>query len=209
MGTRNLSAAVIDGEYRVAKYCQWDGYPSGVGVDILNALTTYDLVELKNRIKKNSAFISNEKTILLYEDLGIFSDSGFISYEDSKRFSKKYPLLDRDTNLSDVFAQHMKINEDQPIYTKNSIDFAKDSLFCEWAYVVDFDKNTFEVYEGFNTDTPLTEADRFYIANEEDFYTSFDGTKYQPVRLAHSWSLDDLPSKEEFLNVLEPSATRM
>ena len=33
---------------------------------------------------------------------------------------------------------------------QNTIDFAADSLFCEFVYVVDFDKNTYEIFEGFN-----------------------------------------------------------
>lgn len=27
MGTRHLTAVVIDGDYKVAQYGQWDGYP--------------------------------------------------------------------------------------------------------------------------------------------------------------------------------------
>lgn len=38
MGTRNLTCIVKDGEYKVAKYCQWDGYPSGKGLDLLHIL---------------------------------------------------------------------------------------------------------------------------------------------------------------------------
>lgn len=33
MGTRNLTAVYIDGEYKVAQYGQWDGYPEGPGAD--------------------------------------------------------------------------------------------------------------------------------------------------------------------------------
>lgn len=29
-------------------------------------------------------------------------------------------------------------------------DFLADSLFCEWAYIVNLDDSTFEVYKGFN-----------------------------------------------------------
>lgn len=38
MGTRHLTCVVKNNEYKVAQYGQWDGYPSGQGVNILNFL---------------------------------------------------------------------------------------------------------------------------------------------------------------------------
>ena len=38
MGTRNLTAVYIDGEYKVAQYGQWDGYPEGQGMTALTFL---------------------------------------------------------------------------------------------------------------------------------------------------------------------------
>ena len=38
MGTRNLTCVIKDGKYRVAQYGQWDGYPEGQGMNILNFL---------------------------------------------------------------------------------------------------------------------------------------------------------------------------
>lgn len=38
MGTRNLVAVQIDGQYKIAQYGQWGGYPEGKGVDALTFL---------------------------------------------------------------------------------------------------------------------------------------------------------------------------
>ncbi len=41
-GTRNLTCVVVGGEYKVAQYGQWDGYPSGQGLTALNFLRGMD-----------------------------------------------------------------------------------------------------------------------------------------------------------------------
>lgn len=38
MGTRNLTIVHSNGEYKVAQYGQWDGYPEGLGVQLLKYL---------------------------------------------------------------------------------------------------------------------------------------------------------------------------
>ena len=35
MGTRSLTAVVLNGKYKVAQYAQYDGYPSGQGAEAL------------------------------------------------------------------------------------------------------------------------------------------------------------------------------
>ena len=52
MGTRNLTKVINEqGEVVVAQYGQWDGYPSGQGVNALNAIFYY-LDEIKQGIKR-------------------------------------------------------------------------------------------------------------------------------------------------------------
>ena len=41
MGTRNLTIVYSNGEYKVAQYGQWDGYPEGLGVQLLKYLREY------------------------------------------------------------------------------------------------------------------------------------------------------------------------
>ena len=80
----------------------------------------------------------------------------------------------------------------------DDINFAADSLFCEWAYVIDLDKSTFEAYVGFNKE-PLSPDDRFYFLMDKipkDY-----SKQYYPIKLypCAKWQLNKLPTTEEFL----------
>ena len=61
MGTRSLIAVQLDGEYKIAQYSQWDGYPEGQGLGCLNFLKTC-MVEYKFQ-----AMLRNLKIISTYD----------------------------------------------------------------------------------------------------------------------------------------------
>jgi hypothetical protein len=73
---------------------------------------------------------------------------------------------------------------------EDASDFPCDSLFCEWGYVVDFDGNALEVYQGFQTATH--ERGRFAkrVSVSADYY---------PIALVASWPMHALPSDKDFL----------
>jgi len=173
MGTRGLTAVYHDGSYRVAQYGQWDHYPEGQGLTVLDFcaanLTTPD---------KRQAFATCLNKVRFSTDEGELR---------STRTIPGTPYASRDHGAGILGL----IQEAQgEVVLFNHIDFAGESLFCEWAYVVDLDKATLEVFKGFNK-TPLDPSERFAsIAKKSD---------YEPVRLVGSFSLDALPSEEEFL----------
>lgn len=51
-------------------------------------------------------------------------------------------------------------------------------MFCEWAYVIDLQKGTFEVYEGFQKE-PISEDERFYSFFEQPEHRT---DAYYPVK---------------------------
>ena len=53
MGTRNLTAVIVNGEHKIAQYGQWDGYPEGAGKEIFYFL--------KKIIKGNKIDVFKEK----------------------------------------------------------------------------------------------------------------------------------------------------
>lgn len=72
------------------------------------------------------------------------------------------------------------INPDIRIYN----DFLKESLWCEYAYIVNLDNNTFEFYEGFNTNPNAKGRYAHYCVDE--------GKKYYGVKLKRVIPLNDI-----------------
>ena len=194
MGTRHLICAVSDNKYRIAQYGQWDGYPEGQGGSILEFLKSPMVEQLKSNLK-HCSWLTDDEYEKLWESFGVNKNQDYVDHDIYKDFCSKYPHLSRDTGAGIL---NIVANTTGEIKLQNSLDFSKDSLFCEWAYVIDFDKNTFEVYKGFN-ETPLDESDRFYTAEQED-----DNGMY-PVKLIKSFDLSGLPAEEEFLEICEPA----
>lgn len=187
MGTRNLTAVYLDGEYKIAQYGQWDGYPEGRGMTVLNFLRSMDEGKFRQALR-NSSYIEAGELTALWKQYGA-DDNGSISLDDAARMDRDYPQFSRDTGADILY---MVQNHPEGLKLQNSISFAANGLFCEWAWVVDLDKRTFEGYRGFGSE-PLAEQDRFY------FLRDLEENGYSGVRLVAEWSIDELPSDEDFL----------
>lgn len=177
MGTRHLTCVWQDDAWKVAQYGQWDGYPEGAGMEVLLFLRGADL-EAFAASCRNVRWVGSSEAAALW-------NSG-----------KPHPELSRDTGpkILSVVLAHPGTH---PLGLWNDIAFAADSIFCEWAYVIDLDANTFEVYKGFNNE-PLPEDARFYCAGA---YEEIEGGKrYYPVRLVKAYPLDTLPSGTRFVH---------
>ena len=194
MGTRNLVAVFLNGEYKVAQYGQWDGYPDGQGITCLHFLRDKCDLPLFREAVSNSSFMTSEELNALLTKYGM-DEEGMISCDDYDRFKLAYPELSRDSG-----GKILEIIQNNPagVRLRNSITFAADSIFCEWAWVVDLDEGTFEAYKGFNHDS-LTENDRFYFLAEYEDEKDYGGGMAHGVKLAAKWCLDSLPSDAEFL----------
>lgn len=191
MGTRHLIAVQVDGEYKIAQYGQWDGYPEGQGITILAFLQSADLDLFREKCRATQ-WITTEELEGRWVEAGAKRGEDFVSMDTSGKFAELYPEFSRSTS-----AKILQIVLDQPagLRLTNNISFAQDSLFCEWAYVVDLDANTFEVWEGFKKEA--VESGRFAGPLE-----SGHDNAYGPVQMARSWPLDALPTGDEFLAAL-------
>jgi hypothetical protein len=141
MGTRNLTVVKnLEGVTKIAQYGQWDGYPQHSGIKALEFLR--DKVNRDNLLVElqNVEFITDKECDELYN-----SSKSSTDWE-NKEFLNEFPGLHRDTGIDilSVVANTMK-----PIKTIDNSEFAKDTLFCEGIYEVDFSIDKFiSTYNG-------------------------------------------------------------
>lgn len=181
MGTRNLTMVIHEGKTKVAQYGQWDGYPEGQGRIALKFLKKCDLNKFREKINDVS-FLTKRGLDKLWDECKAKGDLS------------KYPELSRDTGANIL----QLIYDGRALKLWNRGRFAKDSRLCEWVYVIDLDKEKFEVYTS-NPKKQLTKKDRFYDGR-------FKNNKGSPVRIIKSYSLKKLPTAKQFIKdtIYEP-----
>lgn len=194
MGTRNLTCIKKNGEYVLAKYCQWDGYYEGQGQIITDFLRTPGNIEKLCERADSLRFISADELKQKWTECGADTESPWVSWDVANEFRKKYPELSRDTGGAIL---EMICNSEGEFYTINDIDFAADGLFCEFAYVIDFDQHTFSWYEGFNG-TPLESLERFAFLNEkaENGYSPVKEIRAVPLESKSIPNYDEMNQNE-------------
>ena len=170
MGTRHLICAVLDGEYKLSQYGQWDGYFSGQGKDIVEFITKVMKIDLFKAELKKLRYMVDGDWDQINKDLNITPKDGHIGFEESNRINENYPEVCRRTGSKIL----LLIQLGKARFTKEYLGFAKNGLFCEFCYVLDMDHEILEIYVGYGKE-PIGKEERFY----SDGYSN-DG--YYPVK---------------------------
>ena len=200
MGTRGLTMVIRKGKPVVAQYGQWDHYPEGQGITALTFCRNLVAVptQLKDFLKKLDTkvrFATNADVTARQDYLNkLGCNDGLISMEQSKKYDEEFKFDSRDWGAKILAG--IAICEDNKIVLQDSSTFIMDSLFCEYAYVIDLDKNTFEVYKGFNT-KPVPAEERFADMKIEEVEKGRE--QYYPCTHLITYSLDALPTDEVFV----------
>ncbi|SOK59158.1 hypothetical protein [Yersinia phage fHe-Yen9-03] len=200
MGTRNLIAAIKDGQVKVAQYSQWDGYFEGQGEDIAKFIRVSLAEEstsqqFRDNINK-CVFVDDEFIRNAHIESGIDPDAQYVAMGDPalKLYEDKYPQFNRNTG-SDIF--DLILNGTFEL--RDNFSFGNDSLWCEFAYILNLDNNTLEIYTGFQT-SPSDDIPEIYRrwVNDPD-------SEYYPVRLHTIVSFSELWENENYMNELAQS----
>lgn len=217
MGTKHL-IAVIDkkGTLKVAQYGQWDGYPSGQGVDVLKFAKDkaslkeleqrFDIIKFYNDTHEIDRWIHQYNSRAEIESnthlsdqaraLGGRTDSDVYWWKTTRTRDLGADIL---TALINIDTKRLPQEHNGYIYLFNDIEFLKNSLFCEWAYIIDLNQNKLIILSGFNKDK--SKEYKLCITKQEDIDKEF--CKYYGCTLLKEYDLDDLPSEDEFLSDLE------
>jgi hypothetical protein len=159
MGTRNLTIVKDKtGTTRVAQYGQWDGYPQHSGLKALDFLR--DEILKENLIQRLTLveFITDKECDEL------FNASQSSKDWENKDFLNEYPGLHRDTGIDILLAV---ASATETLKTIDNTEFAKDTLFCEGIYEIDFSTNKFiSIYDDNKVSYDLDElpSDEEYLA---------------------------------------------
>lgn len=191
MGTRHLTIVKYN-KALFGQYGQWDGYPSGAGSDVLGFVEKglawpENILFLKHF--ENAKFLSEKEVERRWKEVGA-DGSGFVNMAVAGAFKAKHPQLNRDMGAGVLY--YIKVTPQPELY--NSIDFAADSLFCEYAWMLDFDREVFVGFKGFN-ETPLEPSDFFFYLEGQSRKANPNG-KYHPIKQVCEFTFGDIQKRK-------------
>ena len=174
MGTRGLWGFHNQGKDKLT-YNHFDSYPTGLGEIVRKFIISHTLNELK-KIATNIELVDgkSEPTDKQIKECEKWTD---LSVSD-KSTNDWYCLL---RNAQSNPEAYKKLR-----YMIDSKDFVQDSLFCEYAYIINLDTKKLEIYLGFQK-TPQNNRYKPTIEEckkiEEEAKTSGCGTPYYNCKL--------------------------
>lgn len=188
MGTRGLIGFRLDGQDKLT-YNHFDSYPEGLGKAIVKWCR-------KIRRRKNG-FEGIKQSV---QDIQMVSEQGTPTKEQRV---KCIELGLYDGNVStgseeDFYCLLRNAQGDLDAYLKAGLmtdgsNFIKNSLFCEYGYIINLDDMTLEIYRGF-IKTPTGKGRYASKIKPKGWKPSYKGENYYyPCTLAITFPLDNIP----------------
>lgn len=188
MGTRGLVGLYHKGITKAA-YNQFDSYPSELGVTILKEIRDAVLQGVDLKAIFESIVLVDERAIPTPEE--VEATEFYHDLTVSNRATSDWYCLLRKAQgtLFPYLDGRLK-------YMIDYADFIKNSLFCEWAYLINLDTEMFEVWRGYQQ-KPV-KGNRYGVQFDENTKTSI-GERYFPCRMVKEYRLAELPTNDDFL----------
>lgn len=187
MGTRGAFGYRLGGQDKIT-YNHFDSYPGGLGDGVVKALrkavqrspgTKRSLDELIQKVA--DLRVIDAKAEPTESDIAICTSAGTVDLSVGNDGTGKvnwYQLLRKAQPSEDGIWPALDVG-----IMLDAHAFLNDSLFCEWAYIVNLDDMLFEVYRGFQ-DKPHDRG-RYAVV-------SSTALKYYPVALVKAFPLTEI-----------------
>lgn len=208
MGTRGAYGFRLNGEDKIT-YNHFDSYPSGLGECILEDLKNFQKKYTKRYPKNPLSWIDSlkqkvSKIKLIKGDKN--NPPAPPTEKDIKKLSKWANTNVSNQSITDWYClmremQGQLIAHAQTGYMIDGHEFLKDSLFCEYAYIVNLDDNTLEFYRGFNSKPNgrgryaklMDERNNKKLEESRNQIGSTDDHIYYGVTFVRKYPLTELP----------------
>lgn len=185
MSTRGCIGFIINNRHKVT-YNHHDSYPSRLGQKILDFIHQHSLEEI-HKIAKRIQMIRE------YDDKG--NDITLTS--DQAKACEKYTNTSVGVSWKKL-TWHQALNGAQGNleaygkvgYMPNNKGFLHHSLHCEYAYLINLDEETLEVYEGFQKSPPEGRYKDIPMNKDNGYYA---------VSLVNEFKLSDCPKDSKIL----------
>jgi hypothetical protein len=157
MGTRGVFGFHKDGVDKIM-YNHYDSYPTGLGEQVQEFIKKHDVGELD--IIFDRIVMIDEDSIPTSQQIEECEPYADLSVS-SQSTADWYCLLRKAQGDLEAYASGLK-------YMIEGADSLKDSLFCEWGYVINLTTNRLEIYRGFQRESQenrykITKADGGYF----------------------------------------------
>ena len=191
MGTRGLYGIRKEGKDKLT-YNHFDSYPDWLGKKIvnfcmwtsLNGLNMlYDKIEL---VSENSQPTEEQKEAC--REMGLIDDPKEARPEDGW-----YWLLRK--QQGDLDEVKKCVEKADKAYMVDNASFIRDSLFCEYAYIINLDTEMLEFYEGFQK--APQEGNRYGEQARDGYY---------PCRLVCEFPLSEIKSVDVVIKTMNEKA---
>lgn len=209
MSTRGLWGLRKNSEDKL-EYHHSDSYPDDLGFDLLDSLKRinnedlsilFDSIELVKQFKEEKGFVEpTQEEVDFYKSIEAFDP------DVSTKSELDWYCLLRKLQGQLGYRVHLALRLNSPEYTgeikkQHMIDsnwFIKDSLFCEYAYIINLDTNKLECYKGFQSTIDTSNRYGFWKFND-----------YYPCKMVGEMDLDEIrekpieDSREKMLRIYE------
>lgn len=161
MGTRGIYGFYKNGVDKLT-YNHYDSYPEELGLAIVRFVKETS-IEVLNQIFDKIKMVeqTTKPTPEQIEECKEYSNSSV----SNQSLNDWYCLLRETQGSPELYLGDLK-------YMIDNKAFIRDSLFCEWGYIINLTDNKLEIYRGFQT-KPNKSSNRYKIENEKkskDFY---------------------------------------